>query len=504
MIDATALLRLVGRTRLARLKREDPIASQRRALSRLLAKAADTRFGRDHGFAGISGIEDFQAKVPLRIFEDFWEDYWKRDFPRLAGASWPDNPTYFAKTSGTTTGASKYVPVTRPILKANNRAMLDLLSFHLVKRPESRLLAGRSFMLGGSTGLEDVGDGILAGDMSGIAAIEVPRWAEFFFYPPQDLARIPDWESRMAALAEDSPKHDIRLIGGTSSWVLYFLQMLDERPGGLDALYPNLELMVYGGVSFLPYRNQFARLLAGRNVDLREVYPASEGFLAFADRGVGEGLRLQTDGGLFYEFVPVEDLESEQPRRFWLGNVETGVNYAVVLSSPAGLFSYVIGDTVRFVSLAPPRILVTGRTSTSLSMFGEHLIEEEIQIAISEASAALGLEVPDFSVGALFPETDGGRGRHLYIVEFSGKQPGPDVCAEFIGRIDRTLIEGNDDYSDHRDGDMQMQAPELLVAPPGTFVAWMKARGKLGGQNKVPRVINDEALLRSLIAAARA
>ncbi len=502
MIDPTSFLRLFARHRLAKLDREDPLASQRKALDRLLRRAAGTRFGRDHGFETIASVEDFQRRVPLRRFEDFWDGYWKQGFPRVTDASWPGTIPLFAKTSGTTSGTSKFIPVTQDILKGNNRAILSLLAFHIRAKPKSRVLGGRTFMLGGSTALEELAPGVRAGDMSGLSAGAVPRWAQRFYYPPPELATVTDWERKMALLAEDSPKHDIRLIGGTTSWLLLFLQDLAARPGGLAACYPNLQLLIYGGINFAPYRQQYEALLAGSGVDLREVYPASEGFLALADRGVGEGLRLECDGGLFFEFVPADELESASPRRFWLGNVETGVNYAVILSTPAGAFAYVLGDTVRFVSLKPPRVLVTGRTATSLSAFGEHLIEEEIQTAISEASAALGLAVTDFSVGPVYPAGGERRGHHLYIVEFEKDAVTPDRLGAFADKVDQILCRLNDDYRDHREGDLQMKGPQVRAAPPGSFFSWMKSRGKLGGQNKVPRVINDPALLASLIESA--
>ncbi len=502
MIDATPLLRLFARYRLARLEREDPLALQRMALARLLRRAAGTRFGRDHAFEEFSSVEDFQKRVPLRRFEDFWEGYWKRDFPKVTDASWPGTIPLFAKTSGTTSGTSKYIPVTREILKGNNRAVLNLLCFHIRAKPDSKVLGGRTFMLGGSTALEELAPGVGAGDMSGLSAGAVPGWAQRFYYPPPELAGVTDWERKMALLAEDSPKRDIRLIGGTTSWLLLFLQDLAARPGGLAACYPNLQLLIYGGINFAPYRRQYEELLGGSGVDLREVYPASEGFLALADRGVGEGMRLECDGGLFFEFVPADELEAENPRRYWIGNVETGVNYAVVLSTPAGAFAYILGDTVRFVSLKPPRVLVTGRTATSLSAFGEHLIEEEIQTAVSEASAALALAVTDFTVGPVYPAGTERRGHHLYIVEFEGGSVPSDRLRSFAERLDRSLCRLNDDYRDHREGDLQMKGPEVLAAPPGSFFSWMKARGKLGGQNKVPRVMTDPALLASLVESA--
>ncbi|MGF1627615.1 MAG: GH3 auxin-responsive promoter family protein [Alphaproteobacteria bacterium] len=504
MIDATPILRMLSRRRLSVLERQDAAAIQWRQLERMLRRAADTRFGRDHGFAAIRDLDGFRRRVPLRRYEDFWSAYWQPEFPRLDNVTWPGTVRYFAKTSGTSSGDSKYVPVTSEIMAGYRRAVLDMLAFHLRDRPRSRVLGGQSFMLGGSTDLEELAPGIRAGDISGIAAQQAPLWARAFMFPPPALARIADWERKMAILGPLSLQHDIRILGGTASWLLLFLQdVMALRPADLPGCYPALELIVYGGVNFAPYRAQFEALVAGTDIDLREVYPASEGFLAVADRGVGEGLRLQVDGGLFLEFVPVEDLDSVAPHRAGLGSVETGVNYAVVVSTPAGLWGYVVGDTVRFVELDPPRILVTGRVSSSLSAFGEHLIEEEIDRAVTVAAASIGADVVDFTVGPVFPTGEERRGRHLFVVEFAvGRtgEIGEERAAAFGRSLDAALCELNADYAAHRAGDLQMGPPEILVAPPGAFAGWMKVRGRLGAQNKVPRVLADADAMAALRA----
>lgn len=509
MLDATPLLRLHARRRLARLARLDPVAEQRRQLFRLLKHAAGTRFGRDHGFERIDSVAAFQRQVPLRRYEDFWNDYWRAGFPVVSDASWPGRIPYFAKTSGTSSGTSKFIPVTRGTIRGNTRGALDMMCFHLRARPKSRILGGKNFMLGGTVDMERLAEGVHAGDMTGIAAREVPGWARRYTYPPASLKLPADWERKMEILGPRSQEQDIRTLAGTASWLLFFLQKQlgaqqegqagDGQAGsGLLDCYPNLELISYGGVNFAPYRHQYEELVSGTAVDLREVYPASEGFLAVADRGVGEGLRLQLDTGIFYEFVPVEELEASEPRRFWLADVETGVNYAVVLTTAAGAWAYVLGDTVRFVDLNPARILVTGRTSSSLSAFGEHLIEEEIVRAVTDAAAAIGKEVSDFSVGPVFPGGAERRGHHLFIVEFSDGSPPDDGISRFSERLDARLCELNDDYREHRANDLQMKPPEVLVVPQGGFAEWMRRRGKLGGQNKVPRVLADQTLLTSL------
>lgn len=503
-LNGTPLLKVYTRLRARQLATEDAAAAQRRQLRRLLARARNTRFGRDHGFAGIASVADYQQAVPLRRWEDFWREYWQPVFPRLTDCTWPGTVPYFAQTSGTTTGITKYIPCTRAMIASNRHATMDLVTHHLVNRPKSRLFAGRNFMLGGSSALTELAPGIWAGDLSGIAGKTVPAWARPFYFPPRHLETIADWEEKIAALAPASLTVDIRALGGTPSWLLLFLQRLaalrPEAGRRLAAFYPNLELLVHGGVSFAPYRSAFAEWLAGSHAETREVYPASEGFIAVADRGDGEGLRLVCDNGLFFEFVPVNEMESPNPTRHWVGNLQTGVNYAIVLTTCAGLWAYIVGDTVRFVERDPPRLLVTGRTTYSLSAFGEHLIGEELERGIAAAAAAIGASVADWSAGALYPADSGERGGHIFIVEFATAPPDADRLAHFSETLDATLAGLNDDYRVHRSGNFGMRPPLVHPAPAGTFAGWMKRRGKLGGQNKVPRVITDASLLDDLKA----
>ncbi len=502
MFDATPLLRLYAAARLRRLSRLDPARIQQDQLLHLVRRAADTRFGRDHGFAEIRSVADFQRRVPIRRYEAFWTQYWQPAFPAIGGATWPGHIPYFALTSGTSSAKSKYIPVSREMVRSNRRSAFDVLVHHLHKRPRSRVFGGRNFVLGGSVDLVEEAPGIRVGDLSGIAAREVPALVRRFTFPPPALARESDWERKIATLAAASLREDIRTVAGTASWLpmlLDKLQQLKPGPPRLAHFYPNLELVVHGGVNVAPYRERFEGWLEGSHAELREVYPASEGFIAVADRGTGEGLRLNLDGGLFYEFIPVADIDSERPSRHWIDTVETGQDYAIVLSSCAGVWAYLLGDTVRFVDLAPPRILVTGRVSWFLSAFGEHLSHEEIEGAVTQAAQAIGATLADYTVGAVFPDDDRAAGGHLFIVEFAeGPQEGDGYPARLAGHIDRLLADANDDYKVHRAGDYGIRRPEVLIAPPGTFAAWMRARGKLGGQNKVPRVINDPALLAEL------
>jgi GH3 auxin-responsive promoter len=389
--------------------------------------------------------------------------------------------------------------------KANRRAVLDLLVHHIAGRPQSRVLGGKNFMLGGSTDLVQCAAGVAMGDLSGIAVNEVPWWAKSRYFPPADLALIADWDEKIEKLARRSLTEDIRTIGGTPSWLLVLFERLKALKPGADAriaeYYPNLELLVHGGVNFAPYRQRFEELLRGSRAETREVYPASEGFVALADQGPAEGLRLLLDNGLFFEFVPLEELSSPNPTRHWIANAEKGVNYALLVTSNAGLWSYILGDTVRLVSLHPPRIAVTGRTSYSLSAFGEHLTGEEIEGAVAGAAAAIGASVTDFSVSPIYPEESGAAGCHLYAIEFAAPLEAGE-SAKFAEILDEKLCAANADYAAHREGDLSMLAPRVEALPPGTFAKWMRLRGKLGGQNKVPRIIHDAALFQSLLAAS--
>lgn len=502
MLNLTPLLRAYATRRRARMAALDPAATQERELLGLLRQARNTAFGKAHGFGKIRSVAEYQRRVPLRRFEQFWHEYWEAPFPRLRDVTWPGLIPAFANTSGTTGAATKRIPVSREMIRANRYAALDVLVFHLAARPGSRVLSGRNFLLGGSTTLETLAPGVVAGDLSGIAAADIPWWVRRRTFPPKSVALIDDWLRKIEALGPLSLGARVTSISGTPSWmVLFFDQLAKLRPGALARdLYPKLELVVHGGVGFAPYRARFNAWLAGSGAETREVYPASEGFIAIADRGDGEGLRLSLDNGLFYEFVRPGDLDATAPERHWVGNAELGEEYALVLSTNAGLWSYVLGDTVTLIGRNPPRVLVTGRTSWSLSVAGEHLIGLELDAAIAEAASALGGTVADYAAGALAPDDADPRVGHVFIVE--AEDIPPQAAEQFAAALDASLSRLNADYATHRQGDFGMRPPLVLLAPPGMFAAWMQSRGKLGGQNKVPRVIADPALLASLRRAA--
>ena len=483
-----------ARRRTRGLDRADPVALQRRGLLRLVRAAEATRFGRDHGFGSIRTVADFQARVPLRTYEALWADYLRDAYPVFDNLTWPGLIPYLALTSGTTQGATKYIPVSWEMVASNRKAAKTMVAYHLADRPDSRLFHGRLFFLGGSTNLERPAPGVRQGDLSGIAAEEAGAWLRPYSFPPLDLAHEADWDRKLARLAETSIGEPITLIGGVPSWLLaLFGRVLDLTGKATVAeVWPRLEVVVHGGVKFDPYRRSFDEILGNPAIRLQETYPCSEGFIAFGDPDTGL-LRPVLDHGLFYEFVPVDELDSPRPTRHWLGDVQAGVNYAIVVSTCAGLWGHVVGDTVRFESTRPPLLTFTGRTKYTLSAFGEHLISEEVEAAIAEAAGMSGASVREWHVGPVFV---GALGYHHYVIEFD--RP-PDDVAAFRRMLDAELCRRNADYQAHRVEGVGLPLPALTLARPGGFDTWMRSLGKLGGQHKVPRMDNSGQLTAQLV-----
>ena len=336
-------------------------------------------------------------------------------------------------------------------------------------------------------------------DLSGIAAARIPLWARHHAYPPRDIALLGDWPRKIDAIARLCLDEPVTSLSGTPSWLLLFFEhMAALRPKlgrRLAAHFPHLELIIHGGVGMAPYRDRFEQWLEGSRIATREVYAASEGFIAVADPAGAEGMRLLSDRAMFHEFVPRAELGSAAPTRHWVGTVQPGVDYAAIVTSASGLWSYVLGDTVVFDRTDPPRLRVTGRTGWSLSVAGEHVSGGELDRAVAVAARETGVQVQDYAAAPVPPDAADARGGHLVLIEFAV----PPVMNRFADAFDAALSAGNADYAAHRAGDYGMRRPQIRAVPPGGFAAWMAARGKLGGQHKVPRVINDAALLRSLL-----
>ncbi len=485
--------------RVEHLATADPVRVQAGMIRKLVNKARFTRFGGDHGFSHIRTVADYQKAVPLRTYEDLWTDYLRDRYPNFEDLTWPGRIPYLALTSGTTQGATKYIPVSREMLKSNIKAGRTMVAYHLADRPDSRLFHGRLFFLGGSSDLERPAPGVEQGDLSGIAAKELNAFLRPYAFPPLELALEPNWDRKLGLLADRSRNEPITLVGGVPSWLLVLFQRLLDITGKstIAEVWPTLEVVVHGGVKFDPYREAFQAILGSPKVRLQESYPCSEGFIAFGDPASGL-LRLGFDHGLFYEFVPRDELGSERPTRHWMGNAEVGVNYAIVVSTCAGLWSHVIGDTIRFESLSPPLMNFTGRTKYSLSAFGEHLINEEIEGAVARASEATGASVRDWHVGPVF---HGAAGHHLYLFDFLRA---PADLMAFRATLDRDLARRNADYQAHRAEGVGLPLPAVVVAAPGGLESWMRSRGKLGGQHKLPRMDSTGVLTGEIVEFLRA
>jgi hypothetical protein len=444
-------------------------------------------------------VEQYQRRVPLRDYEAFWSNWWAPAFPHVGEVTWPGPIRYFANSSGTTQATTKRIPLSDSMLRANRFAALDVLAWHFAARPHSRMTAGDGVFLGGSTRLEVLAPDVRAGDLSGIAAVERPLWARGRVLPGQQLAQLTDWRTKMEALASQALERKVTSVSGTASWMLLFFETAGalRRPSDrLSDLFPALELLVHGGVGFAPYRDRFGHWLEGSTALTREVYAASEGFIAVADRGDGEGMRLLVDRGLFFEFVRPAELGSTTPDRRWVGNADVEEDYALVLTTNSGLWSYPLGDTVRLVSREPPRILITGRLSWTLSVAGEHLIGAELDAAVSDASRAVGRNVVEYSAAPIQPDASDARAGHLFVVELDGTADAP----AFAQALDAALKRANDDYAAHRADGFGLRPPDVRLLPAGSFARWMERRGKLGGQNKVPRVVASAQSLEPLLA----
>jgi hypothetical protein len=520
----------------------DPAPTQKALLDHLVGTAARTRFGAEHHFESIGSIADYQARVPLRTYADF-KPYWDRVFEGERDVTWRGHPRYFAVTSGTTSIAAagnKYIPVSDEGIHSQMRVGRDILNFYFNHTHDTDLFRGRFMFLAGSTELKRHPHGILTGDLSGIMALETPLYTGFLRLPTGRTAAIADWEQKLDAVAREAHAADVRGIGGTPSWLICVFERVLElrRKAGRPArtladVWPHLSLLVHGGVNFSPYRAAFEALF-GKPVTTLEVYPASEGFIGVEDVPGTQDLLLMMDSGLFYEFIPAAEVGGAPPARRTVADVETGVDYAIALSTNSGLWSYLVGDTVRFTSLRPHRVRVTGRTQQFLSAFGEHLVVEDVEMAIAAACRAAGAQVQDFHVAPVYPpktplinhqdtkaprederSSDPNhrswclgalvvkdmRPRHQWLVEFL--QP-PADAEKFGAALDDALRRQNEDYAAHRQGDAGMRPPEVVALPPKTFYRAMKEIGRFGPQNKAPRLRNDREFAEVLLRNAKA
>jgi hypothetical protein len=464
-----------------------PVETQRKVMLQLLNTAAHTAFGKDHGFSKINNYEDFKNQVPVRDYEGL-KPYIERVKDGEQDVLWKGGPMCFAKTSGTTSGA-KFIPLTKESLAHQIKAAKSALLHYIVDSGNHHFINGKMIFLQGSPEL-DMSPKVPNGRLSGIVANFVPSYLQTNRLPSYETNCIEDWEQKIEAIIEETLPEDMRLISGIPSWVQMYFERLQAKTGKtISEIFPNFSLFVFGGVNYEPYRKKFEEMI-GKKVDSLELYSASEGSIAFQDRQDEKGLLLLLDYGIFYEFIPADEFYDETPSRISLEEVKMDINYVLILNTNAGLWGYNIGDTVAFTSLEPYRIIVTGRIKHFTSAFGEHVIAKEVEEAIRLAMQQCPeVELSEFTVA---PQTEPTEGLpyHEWLIEFATEAKDMGLFAKLV---DDNLKAQNSYYKDLVEGKVLRQL-QITSLPKGSFHNYMKSQGKLGGQNKIPRLANDRKI----------
>jgi len=466
-----------------------PHEVQSELFHRMLNSARETEFGRDHDFAAIRSFKDFQKAVPIRRYEDY-EPYISKLRRGEQNVLWPTRLKWFAKSSGTTNHRSKFLPVSKEALEdCHYKGGKDLLAMYYESYPEADVHGGKSLVLGGSSKINTFSKDSYSGDLSAIIIKNLPFWVELKRVPNREVALMDNWEEKIEVMAQATMNEDVRMIAGVPSWSLVLMKRIMELKNvdNMLEVWPNLELFMHGGVSFSPYRKQYEKLIPSKKMHYLQNYNASEGFFGIQDRLVADDMLLMLDYGIFYEFVPMEELDKDNPQALSLEDVEVDKNYALVISTNAGLWRYLIGDTIRFTSTDPYRIQVTGRTKHFINAFGEELIIENAEDGLTSACEATGAIIKEFTAGPIYM-SDHSTGGHEWLIEFEKE---PDNIESFISALDTRLKEVNTDYEAKRTNDLTLRPPVVKAMPHGTFYEWLKRKNKLGGQHKVPRLSNN-------------
>lgn len=464
----------------------NPVETQQKVFQELIHQAKDTVFGKDHNFSEIKTVEDFAKQVPIRDYEEL-RPYVDRMVKGEENILWKGKPIYFAKTSGTTSGA-KYIPLTKESMPFHIQAARNAILSYIHETGKADFVDGKMIFLQGSPILEEK-NGIKLGRLSGIVAHFVPKYLQKNRMPSWETNCIEDWETKVDAIVEETFSENMSVISGIPSWVQMYFEKLEQKGGKpVGEIFKNFNLFIYGGVNYEPYRSKFEKLI-GRKVDSIELFPASEGFFAYQDSQKEKGMLLLLNSGIFYEFVKSEEFFTENPKRYTIGEVELGVNYVLLLSTNAGLWAYNIGDTVQFTSLKPYRVIVSGRIKHYISAFGEHVIGKEVETALKEAMENTTISVNEFTVA---PQINPNQGLpyHEWFIEFENE---PESMEEFALKIDNAMRKQNVYYDDLIVGNVLRTLVITKVTKNG-FQEYMKSIGKLGGQNKLPRLSNDRKI----------
>jgi len=468
----------------------NPIKTQQQVFKNLITKGFETQFGKDHNFRSIRSHEDFVKQVPVRDYEAL-KPYVERVVEGEKDILWPGKPLYFAKTSGTTSGV-KYIPITALSIKAQVEASRNAILLYINETGNSDFVNGKMIFLQGSPELQEK-NGVMVGRLSGISAHFVPKYLQKNRLPSWETNCIDDWETKVNAIVEETVNEDMSVIAGIPSWVQMYFEKLQKKTGkNISEIFKNFNLFIFGGVNYEPYRAKFESLI-GRKVDSIELYPASEGFFAFQDKQDEKGMLLQLNSGIFYEFIKADEFFNESAKRITLKDVEVGVNYVMIISTNAGLWAYNVGDTVEFTSINPYRVIVSGRIKHFISAFGEHVIGKEVEQAMQDAVKGTDTQVSEFTVAPeINPES--GLPYHEWFIEFEKE---PENIIELQQKIDASLQQQNSYYFDLIDGKI-LQTLKISIVKKDGFKSYMKSIGKLGGQNKIPRLANDRTIADAL------
>lgn len=474
-----------------------PYEVQEEWLNSLLLTSKHTEWGKKFDYKSINSVAEFKSRVPIQNY-DTLKPYIERMLAGEQNVLWPSEIKWFAKSSGTTSDKSKFIPVsTESLEECHYKGGKDLLSIYCHNRPETQIFTGKCLVLGGSHQINHLNEESQYGDLSAVLIKNLPIWAEFHRTPELAIALMDNWEEKIEKMAHSTIPVNVTNISGVPTWTIILAKRILEITGkdNLLEVWPNLELYFHGAVNFAPYREQFKKIIPSKDMYYLETYNASEGFFGIQDQDNNSEMLLMLDYGIYYEFIPMEEIDKPFPKSLDLSEVELNKNYAMVISTNAGLWRYMIGDTIKFTSLSPHRIVITGRTKHFINAFGEELIIDNAEQALVVACKATQAIIKDYTAGPIYfgNEAFGG---HEWIIEF---ERAPDSIDVFNKLLDDTLKSLNSDYEAKRKGDMALKFPTIHVAPENTFYDWMKSRGKLGGQHKVPRLSNNRQYLDELL-----
>ncbi len=492
-------LKKINLRRIDRFKKS-PKDVQLEVFFNLIKKAKSTSWGKSFDYQSIDSIDKFKSRVPISAYEDLFP-YIERMMKGEKDVLWPSPVKWFAKSSGTTNARSKFIPVPDESLEeCHYKGGKDMLSLYVENNPETRIFKGKNVVIGGSLKPDENNPEIWIGDVSALIMKNLPIWAEYFRKPSLEIATMEKWEDKLEMMVKETMDEDVTSIAGVPSWTAVFLKKVLEAKNkkNIFEVWPNLEVFFHGGVSFKPFRHLFDEMIPGGKLNYMEIYNASEGFFAMQDDlKRKDDLLLMLDYGIFYEFLPIEDLHKENPKTLGIEEVEIGKNYALIISTTGGLWRYLIGDTVKFTSLFPHHVRITGRTKNFINTFGEELVIDNAEAAVAFACQQTGAIVRDFTAGPIYLDNFKKAG-HEWLIEFD-RMPEPNL-GHFSKILDAKLREVNSDYDAKRYKDLLLNPPKVSSVPPGTFYNWMKKRGKLGGQNKVPRLFNNREYIEDILS----